>query len=118
MSEGLRKVLETAHTALANAGIDHALIGGLAAEDLIALKIQAYVNEPRRALQDQVDIARLIEKHPGLNWEQIKVYAEPCGAGMRLEAYLRFLDDYWSLFDWHAAIKQPRRQVIYRRVLL
>lgn len=46
------------------------------AEDLIALKIQAYKNDPRRELQDRADIQRLIEVSPSLDWEQIKRYAE------------------------------------------
>ncbi len=48
----------------------------LRAEDIIGLKIQAYVNNPRRALQDQADIAALIERHRDLDWERIKRYAD------------------------------------------
>jgi hypothetical protein len=49
------------------------------AEDLIGLKIQAFCNEPRRALQDQADIASLIVSKTGLDWEKIKEYADLFG---------------------------------------
>lgn len=48
----------------------------LRAEDLIGLKIQAYVNNPRRELQDKADIVALIEKHPDLDWSKIREYAD------------------------------------------
>ncbi len=51
-------------------------INCLRAEDIIGLKIQAYINNPKRALQDKADIAALIEKHPHLDWVKIKDYAE------------------------------------------
>jgi len=46
------------------------------AEDIIGLKIQAYVNDPRRKLQDQADIAALIRTQPNLDWDRIRRYAD------------------------------------------
>lgn len=46
------------------------------AEDLIGLKIQAYINDPTRELQDKADIQFLIENVPDLDWEKIKTYAD------------------------------------------
>lgn len=46
------------------------------AEDIIGLKIQAYVNNPKRMLQDKADIAALIEKHSDLDWARVKRYAD------------------------------------------
>lgn len=48
----------------------------LRAEDIIGLKIQAYVNNPRRELQDKADIAALIGKHRDMDWDRIKAYAD------------------------------------------
>jgi len=45
-------------------------------EDLIGLKIQAFCNEPRRALQDQADIVSLVSANPGVDWSKIKEYAD------------------------------------------
>ena len=45
-------------------------------EDLIGLKIQAYMNDPRRELQDRADIQRLIEVSPSLDWARIRQYAD------------------------------------------
>lgn len=45
-------------------------------EGLIGLKIQAYTNNPKRELKDKADILSLIEQHPIMNWEQIKIYAD------------------------------------------
>jgi hypothetical protein len=49
------------------------------AEDIIGLKIQAYVNDSRRKLQDQADIVALIRTQPYLDWERIRRYAELFG---------------------------------------
>jgi hypothetical protein len=49
------------------------------AEDIIGLKIQAYVNDPKRELQDKADIQALISKCPGLDWARIQKYAELFG---------------------------------------
>jgi len=49
------------------------------AEDIIGLKIQALVNDPRRKLQDQADIVALIRTQPNLDWERIRRYAELFG---------------------------------------
>jgi hypothetical protein len=45
------------------------------AEDLIGLKIQAYINDPSRELQDKADIQFLIENVDTLDWDRIKTYA-------------------------------------------
>jgi predicted nucleotidyltransferase len=46
------------------------------AEDIIGLKIQAYINDPKRELQDKADIQALIEKNPDLDWTLIREYAD------------------------------------------
>jgi len=48
----------------------------LCAEDIIGLKIQAYVNNPKRALQDKADIVAVMQKNQSLDWERIKSYAD------------------------------------------
>ncbi len=48
----------------------------LGAEDIIGLKIQAYVNDAKREYQDKADIRSLIEKQPDLDWKKIKMYAD------------------------------------------
>jgi hypothetical protein len=59
-----------------------ALVGGpedirfVKAEDLIGLKIQAYINDQGRELQDKADIQFLIENVTQLDWERIKSYAD------------------------------------------
>jgi hypothetical protein len=45
-------------------------------EDIIGLKIQAYVNDSNRELQDKADIQQLLKQHPGLDWERVKRYAD------------------------------------------
>lgn len=45
-------------------------------EDLIGLKIQAYVNDPARELQDKADIQFLLENEMTLDWAKIKIYAD------------------------------------------
>ena len=45
-------------------------------EDLIGLKIQAYVNDPSRELQDKADIQFLIENVESMDWQRIKLYAD------------------------------------------
>jgi hypothetical protein len=45
-------------------------------EDLIGLKIQAYVNDPSREFQDKTDIQFLIENVETMDWERIKSYAD------------------------------------------
>jgi predicted nucleotidyltransferase len=56
------------------------------AEGLIALKIQAYCNDPKRSLKDKADIAALIEKNsPSLNWQRIRSYAELFGEWPTIE---------------------------------
>ena len=48
----------------------------VSAEGLIALKIQAYCNDPKRELRDKADIAALIEKNDALDWSTIQRLAE------------------------------------------
>ena len=63
----------------------------VSAEDLIGLKIQAYINNPKRALQDKADIVALIEKNPQLDWQLVKQYAD--------------------IFDEWATIQELRKQL-------
>jgi hypothetical protein len=48
-------------------------------EDIIGLKIQAYSNDARRALQDKADIQFLLTKYPDMDMERIKMYADLFG---------------------------------------
>lgn len=48
----------------------------LGVEDLIGLKIQAYVSDIKRELRDKADIQALIENNAELNWEKMKQYAD------------------------------------------
>ena len=48
----------------------------VSAEDLIGLKIQAYINDPNREPQDKADIIALIRNNRELNWSLIKQYAD------------------------------------------
>jgi DNA repair ATPase RecN len=48
----------------------------VALEDLIALKIQAYVNDPKREFQDKADILALLQNNPNANYDIIKKYAD------------------------------------------
>ncbi len=45
-------------------------------EDLIGLKIQAYMNDPSRELQDKADIQFLIENVDTIDWQRVKNYAD------------------------------------------
>ena len=55
-------------------------------EGLIALKIQAYCNDPKRSLRDKSDIAALIEKNTqSLNWQRIRSYADLFGEWPTIE---------------------------------
>jgi hypothetical protein len=56
------------------------------AEDIIGLKIQAFVNDPRRKFQDQADIMALIRTQPDLDWERIKRYADLFGVWEAIQA--------------------------------
>ncbi len=51
----------------------------LEAEDLIGLKIQAYINDSRREFQDKADIQFLIGRYQDLDWQRIRVYADIFG---------------------------------------
>lgn len=46
------------------------------AEDLIGLKIQAYMNDSTREFQDKADIQFLIDSQSDLDWKLIKKYAD------------------------------------------
>ena len=46
------------------------------AEDLIGLKIQAYINDPSREFQDKADIQYLVSSQNDLDWKLIKKYAD------------------------------------------
>lgn len=48
----------------------------LGPEDIIGLKIQAYMNNSKRALQDKADIKALLEKNSNLDWNRIRKYAD------------------------------------------
>lgn len=48
----------------------------LAIEDVIGLKIQAFVNDSERELQDKADIVALIHLGKALDWARLKQYAE------------------------------------------
>jgi hypothetical protein len=56
------------------------------AEDIIGLKIQAFVNDPRRKFQDQADIMALLRTQPDLDWERIKRYADLFGVWEAIQA--------------------------------
>jgi len=45
-------------------------------EDLMGLKIQAYMNDQLRELQDKADIQFLIENVDNIDWERVKLYAD------------------------------------------
>jgi hypothetical protein len=45
-------------------------------EDLIGLKIQAYVNDPSRELQDKADIQFLIETEEAMDWDRVRGHAD------------------------------------------
>jgi hypothetical protein len=65
---------------LAHATVVHTLgIKCLEAEDIIGLKIQAYMNNKKRELQDKADIQSLISKHKNMDWNKIKQYADAFG---------------------------------------
>jgi hypothetical protein len=67
-------------------GVDFLGIPSLDAADLIGLKIQAYINDRRRELQDLADIQKLMEKNPGLDWRRLQQYAELFGEWERIAA--------------------------------
>lgn len=46
------------------------------AEDLIGLKILAYMNDQTRELQDKADIQFLIESVDNIDWRKVKIYAD------------------------------------------
>jgi hypothetical protein len=67
---------ETSLKMLANAKpIDQSGIDIVEVEDIIGLKIQAYVNDPSRQWKDQADIAELLRSNPQLDRQRILGYA-------------------------------------------
>lgn len=48
-------------------------------EDFVALKIQAYKNDPQRQLQDKADIKYIFDNIVDLDWDKIKSYADLFG---------------------------------------
>lgn len=54
-------------------------------EDLIGLKIQAYMNDKSRELRDKADIQSLILKNPNLDWSRVQKYAALFGQEQTLE---------------------------------
>lgn len=48
----------------------------LSPEDIIGLKIQAYVNDRKRELQDKADIKALFDLNKDININKVKIYAE------------------------------------------
>ena len=48
-------------------------------EDLIGLKIQAYINDKTREFQDKADIQYLIQAEKNINWNLVKKYADLFG---------------------------------------
>jgi hypothetical protein len=55
-------------------------------EDLIGLKIQAYINDRSREYQDKADIQFLIQSVPELDWTTLKSYADLFGEWEALDA--------------------------------
>ncbi len=49
-------------------------------EGIIGLKIQAYINDPKRELRDKADILAIIEQNLQINWDRVKQYADLFGA--------------------------------------
>ena len=58
----------------------------LTVEDLIGLKIQAYINDSSREYQDKADIQSLISKHSNLDWSAVKKYADLFGEWNKIES--------------------------------
>ena len=52
----------------------HATVKVVDAEDLIGLKVQSSINNPRRAALDLHDIQRLLEHHPELDLDRVREY--------------------------------------------
>ena len=52
----------------------HTTVKVVDAEDLIGLKVQSSINNPRRAALDLHDIQRLLEHHPELDLERVREY--------------------------------------------
>lgn len=45
-------------------------------EDFIALKIQAYKNDPKREYQDKADILALLERNKSIDLKKVRTYAD------------------------------------------
>jgi hypothetical protein len=81
-----RKMLERA-APRAIAGLPDLPIADAA--DLIGLKVQAYVNDPRRRRADLVDIERLLRANPDLALERVREYFRLFEREADLEELLR-----------------------------
>ncbi len=68
--EPTKKMLERAQK------LEKLKIKCVSTEDLIGLKIQAYVNDSKRELQDKADIVALLRNNQELDWKLIKQYAD------------------------------------------
>lgn len=64
----------------------------LSTEAIIGLKIQAYVNAPKRALRDKADIQALIEANPRLDWAIVHRYADLFGERPEIERIRRVVE--------------------------
>lgn len=56
--------------------LPHFSVKCVSTEALIGLKIQAYMNDPKREFQDKADIQALIASNASLNWQKVEEYAE------------------------------------------
>ena len=61
-------------------------------EGLIALKIQAYKNNPKRELGDKADIQALIQSNK-VNWKKLKPIIEKFGEWKEIQRIRRLADD-------------------------
>ncbi len=64
----------------------------LSVEAIIGLKIQAYVNAPKRVLRDKADIQALAEANPRLDWAAIRAYADLFGEWPEIEKIRRLAE--------------------------
>ena len=66
----------------------HATVRVVEAEDLIGLKVQSSVNNPKRRPIDMADIQRLLENLPGLDLERVREYFRIFGREHELDEVL------------------------------
>jgi hypothetical protein len=58
-------------------------------EGVIGLKIQAYMNNPKRVRKEQTDIEAMARANPALDWGAVKRYADVFGQWPTIEKILR-----------------------------